>query len=189
MNFFILLLASFALGADLSTVSVSPESVNIRTTTIYHVNLRTITTIPSGGSIKIVFPSLFTSLTSGSVECAATSLQSSCSPACTFSGNSMTLQNCFPQTSATIRIDLYNIKNPDYAGTSSSFQIFTYDASASNLDQRTSGVALTFNYAIMNSVELTTGTQITGENSVWTVKFNINYSIIAGGYLSLSFPL
>ncbi|CAG9326158.1 unnamed protein product [Blepharisma stoltei] len=187
MKFLIFHIIATVWAATLNPVSISATSLDIRTSTSYYININAITTIPSGGYIKIVFPSLYTTLASGSATCSITGLQTGCTSTCTFNGNNLKIENCFPQT-GYVYITLQNINNPEYAATSSSFQIFTYDTSGNSLDDVTTGFQITFSNGVMKSASLVTGTQVTGDYSTWTVNFVTNYQIANKEYISVTFP-
>ena len=149
----IFLLLPLALASTITTISITPSSYNIYTTTTYSINLNSLTTIPSGGYISIIFPSMFTTLSSGSVTCSS-SQKSEC--LCSLSSNTLNVSSCFPLTPSTFKLTLYNISNPIYSKTSTPFQIYTFSNTNSVLDLQTSGPKITFRSFTLGNASIST---------------------------------
>ena len=185
MPFYLLFLLVSVYSSTLTTINITPTSFYISTSTTYTINIQTLTTIPSGGSISITFPAMFTTLPSGSLTCT-----SSQSAACTCSliPNTLTITSCFPLSPSTFKLTLYSVPNPSYAKTSTAFQLYTYSNTNSLLDVQTSGPTITFLAYTLAFATITAPYKV-ADYSTWTLALNTAYSIPAGGYVYLNFPL
>ncbi|CAG9335482.1 unnamed protein product [Blepharisma stoltei] len=174
----LLFLVSIASGVAITTFSIYTSTKTIRQVADYTFAIRIITNIPSGGSIKVIFPTIFTQLPSGSNQCSISGVSSPSSVACSFSGQYVLITNCFPSSSNsgnTISFTINQITNPLSAVTSSSFIIYTLSASNNILDDMSSGMTATYDYISLKSASLIPGSQIAGAKSTWTINLETNY--------------
>ncbi|CAG9333908.1 unnamed protein product [Blepharisma stoltei] len=175
-------------AATISSVSVSTSNRAIRVQANYYFAIKIVNTIPSGGQIKATFPSVFTQLPTGGIQCSITAVTAASSVQCAFSGQNLIITGCFPTTDTTITFDVYGITNPSTSVTSDSFAIYTYGSSSNSLDQVTSGPTITFTSISLLNAQLVTGSQVSGELSSWTIFLQTNYEVPSGGQIQVKFP-
>ena len=172
-------------ASTLSTVTVIPSNTTVRISTSYSINILTITAIPSGGYISIQFPSIF-SLSDSAVSCSSASTSLSC--AClTSSSNTLQISSCFPQSSSLILLTIPSLANPLYGGTGQ-FQVYTYGATGSVLDSKTSGLSVTYLPATMASASITPLTSVASALSTWSIAFYLSYEISSAGFINITMP-
>ena len=182
---FLMLLLIFTVAGDsLSDVSIIPTSYEIRTTVNCSINIMTKNLVPLGGSIKIVFPSIF-EIPDSSIFCSVKTVSNSCK--CAFISNSLSITSCFPSTNELIFISLFDLPNPAYAETGD-FEVFTYSANEAVLDSKTSGISATYNPVTMLSGTIVPITSISSQNSVWNVSLTVSYQLYSGNYINIPMP-
>lgn len=134
MVFLLIFVINLASAADLTQMTITADNRVIQATSTYKFNFRYPTALTSTSRFRIIFPSVFTGISSGTAACSIQTLQSGCTPTCTFTGNNLLISNCFPPTSNIVTIDVSNIKNP-ISTTTGSFVINTLNSADTVIDQ------------------------------------------------------
>lgn len=165
------------LGVALTTFSLSLSTRTIRTPADYRFAIRIITNIPSGGFIRIIFPSIYTNLPSGTNPCSITGVSAASSVRCSFTNRILTISNCFPNSGTTITFTINQISNPLSAASSSSFIIYTLSASGGILDDISKDLIMTYDHISLLSGSIISESQISGAMSRWTLNLNTNFQV------------
>lgn len=177
--------------ASFSQAQISADSYTALSTTTYYVSVISNVAVTAGSSFKIVFPSEFTALPSGTASCAYRGISSSSSSPCSFSSNTMAFANCLASstTPLTINIDISSIKNPNYATTTASLIYSQYDSSSNLIQSTTTGLTVTIVATVMGTVIITPSSQIVALSCKWTIQFTLLTGVSTGGLIEMSTPV
>ncbi|CAG9326962.1 unnamed protein product [Blepharisma stoltei] len=181
--FFIIL--AHVQSSSFTAFEVTCKNYQIRQVTDNYMSVKPYTTLPSGSQFKVIYPSAFTNLPSGTVSCSFTGITGG---QCQFSGNTLYITNFTPSNSPTLTFTISSITNPTYAGITGTFQIYSLKSDGTILDSTTSGVTLNFTPLSMGSVTLSTENQIVASPCKWTFDATINNSVGSNGAFVVSFP-
>ncbi|CAG9327887.1 unnamed protein product [Blepharisma stoltei] len=184
----LLLLFHYSFSSTITTFTVSPSSYIVRDSTIYQISFKPGSTMPSGGKIFLTLPS---QLSTTSSTCAATSGFNG-SPSCSISSNIITISNGFSTavtSSKFIMFTVSSVTNPQFAVSLSNFQLTTQDSSGNTVDSvSTLSSPITYNPKVLSSVTITPKSTVNGASTTWTIATTLDYTLISGGFISLTFP-
>lgn len=187
---FILLIFELTTAATINSFQLSASSYEIRIKADYFVTFSPPSAVPANGVIVFNFPIEFEDITTSSPRCSFVRNINSAA-ICTFSTTSVRITGGFPtqiSAASNIQFIVSGVVNPQLSSSLTSFQLYTQTSEGTIVDSRTSSSTMTYTAKKLSEVIITPTSNVNGDYTTWTISTTLTYTVLSGGFISLTFP-
>ena len=183
-------------GSIVAPMSATPGSLVANAAGVtYTISFTPSHKIPSGGKVKVTFPSDVTisDTTAAAAACSGTAGFQVSSLTCNPTSSSLDITNGFTSdfTAALLTFSVGGCTNPRTTKTSASWQIQTTDSSDNLIDTVTSGITVSMSSSSLSdftSVGLVATDKTNGASTTYTFSVVPGTTLISTDYITIAFP-